>query len=223
MLSNVRLIVLNYKRFNNVFSIINGYRNIMPITVINNNNEDHFPYLGQPIDVINNETNWMCMERWHRCFEYDEEFKLVIDDDLLPHPNLVEKMMNLNLPITGIYGKTKVSSSNSYQQLLDHWCEDKNVDFLVGSVILVKQEALDSIRNSIEKIGYPKRGDDIIISYLIKKKYNLDFLRTVSGKVLNLPEGDVGLNKNPDHYSMRWNIIEKFKNNSWTDNESIVQ
>ena len=140
MLSNVRLIVLNYKRFDNVFSIINAYRNIMPITVVNNNTEDHFPYLGQPIDVINNDTNWLCMERWHRCFEYDEEFKLVIDDDLLPHPNLVKKMINLNLPITGVYGKTKVSSSNSYQQLTDHWCEDKNVDFLVGSVILVKQE-----------------------------------------------------------------------------------
>ena len=76
---------------------------------------------------------------------------------------------------------------------------------------------------SIEKIGYPERGDDIIVSYLLKKKLNLQYLNTVSGKVLNLPEGDVGLNKNSNHYSMRWNILEKFKNNSWTDNESVVK
>ena len=43
----------------------------------------------------------------------------------------------------------------------------------------------------------------------IKKAYNLKHLPTISGKVLNLGEGDVGLNKHPDHFSMRWEVLQE--------------
>lgn len=223
MRNDIRLIVLNYERRENVSKIIDVYKNICPITVVNNNPDKMFPYLSYPVDVINNKRNYYCMERWHRCFDYDEEYKFILDDDLLPHPHLLSSMIKKNLEIVGVYGKSKVDKARRYEDLVDHWCVDSNVDFLVGSVILVKQSALNLIKKSIEKIGYPERGDDIIVSYLLKKKLNLQYLNTVSGKVLNLPEGDVGLNKNSNHYSMRWNILEKFKNNSWTDNESVVK
>ena len=52
---DVRIIVLNFKRPHNVFKIISAYKNIFPITVINNNPDKPFPYIGQPIDVINND------------------------------------------------------------------------------------------------------------------------------------------------------------------------
>ena len=32
-----------------------------------------------------------------------------------------------------------------------------------------------------------------------------------------LPEGDVGLNKNNEHFIKRWNMIQKFQNIGWTD------
>ena len=79
---------------------------------------------------------------------------------------------------------------------------------------MVRQDKLDIIQSHIEKIGYPKRGDDIIVSYLLKK-YTDCWMKTVSAKVLNLPEGDVGLNKDPNHFSMRWKVVEKFKNLTW--------
>ena len=50
---------------------------------------------------------------------------------------------------------------------------------------------------------------------MIKKELNLDKLETVSGKVDNLDEGDAGLNKHPDHFNMRWKVVEKFKNIGW--------
>jgi len=220
---SLRLIVLNYERPANVNQILNVYKDLCPITVINNNPDEGFPYLGQPIEVINNEKNWLCMERWHRCFEYDEEFKLVVDDDLLPHPSLVKSMVSRDDIITGVYGKSGVLKSSNYGELTDHWCMDSKVDFLVGSVILVKQNYLNGIQKDIEKIGYPERGDDIFVSYLLRQKYNLPSLNTVSGKVLNLPSNGIGLNKNPEHYSMRWNMVEKFKNISWTADESVVK
>ena len=212
---DLRVIVLNYKRQENVLKIVQALSLYFPVTVVNNNPNKSFPYLGQPIEVINNDENFMCMERWVRCFEYNEEYKLVLDDDILPSLSIIERMKSLNDPIVGIYGKSEVESATSYEELEDHWCVDKNVDFLVGSAVLVKQSALNAIQSSIEKIGYPKRGDDIIVSYLLKKQFNLKKLRTVSGKVLMLPESDVGLNTDPSHFLMRWKVIEKFKNSSW--------
>ena len=100
---NIRLIILNYKRQENVLNIATTYKTLMPVTVVNNNPDDPFPYLGNGIDVINNEKNWLCMERWVRCFDYDESYKLIVYDDLMPHPSLVKKMYNKQLPIVGVY------------------------------------------------------------------------------------------------------------------------
>ena len=220
----VRLIILNYKRPNNVLKIIKAFEGFYPITIINNNPKQHIQLPGidiksgknyKTIDIINNANNLKCMERWVRCFQYPEKFKLILDDDILPHKNLIDKMLKLDEPIVGIYGKSGVTKANSYQDLKDHWCVDHYVDFLVGAAILVKQNILNLINNKIINAGYPDRGDDIMISYWIKQTLNLNKLKTVSGKVLNLPEGDVGLNKNPEHFLMRWNVVEKFKNLTW--------
>ena len=74
---------------------------------------------------------------------------------------------------------------------------------------MVKQDSLNKIHESILKYRETQRGDDILVSYAIKKAYNLKHLPTISGKVLNLGEGDVGLNKHPDHFSMRWEVLQE--------------
>ena len=209
----VRILLLNYKRPDNTEKIVKAFKNFYPITVINNNPDKPFPI--SDVDVINNNVNYKCMERWVRCFNYPEEFKLILDDDILPHKTLVDKMIKLNEPISGIYGKSGVINAKSYLELKDHWCIDSTVDFLVGAVIMVKQNVLNVIRQKIIDVGYPERGDDIMVSYWIKQALNLKKLKTVSGKILNLPEGTVGLNKNPEHFLMRWNVVKKFKNLTW--------
>jgi hypothetical protein len=211
---DIRVIVLNYKRPENVQKIIDAYKNIFPVTVINNNPDQPFPYLGQPIDVINNEENFYCMERWVRCFDYDEPYKFVLDDDLIVDPSSIIRMRKKRQHAVGIYGKSGVSKSTNYQSLSDHWCVDSEVDFLVGSGILIRQEKLDDIKEYIDRIGYPIRGDDIIISYFLKK-YCGSRLSTTAAKVINLPEGNSGLNTNPNHFALRWKVVEKFKNIGW--------
>ena len=52
------------------------------------------------------------MDRWVRCFQYPEKFKLILDDDILPHIALIDKMLKLNEPIVGIYGKSGVAKAN---------------------------------------------------------------------------------------------------------------
>ena len=212
----LRLIILNYKRPDNVKKIVFSLKKIFPkITIINNNPEYSLPYYGNGVDVINNQRNFFCMERWIRCFEYPEEFKLIIDDDILPSPQLIKNMLKSNLPITGIYGKRGVSFATSYNELEDAWSVG-NVDFLVGSIILVKQSVLNEIQTDLEKMGYPERGDDIIVSYLIKRTFQTS-LKLTQGQFMFLPEGDVGLNKSKEHFTKRWNVIKKFQNIGWTD------
>ena len=212
----LRLIILNYKRPDNVKKIVFSLKKIFPkITIINNNPEYFLPYYGNGVDVINNQRNFFCMERWIRCFEYSEEFKLIIDDDILPSPQLIKNMVKSNLPITGVYGKRGVSFANSYNELEDVWSVG-NVDFLVGSIILVKQSVLNEIQTDLEKLGYPERGDDIIVSYLIKRTFQTS-LKLTQGQFMFLPEGDVGLNKSKEHFIKRWNVIKKFQNIGWTD------
>ena len=212
----LRIILLNYKRPENVRKIVLSLWNMFPrITVINNNTDKRLPYWGGDVDVINNEQNFFCMERWIRCYEYPEEYKLIIDDDILPSPKLIKNMLTSNLPITGIYGKRGVGTANAYNELEDVWSEGE-VDFLVGSVILVKQSILNEIESDLQKIGYPERGDDIIVSYLLKRKIQAP-LKLTQGRFMFLPENDVGLNRNSKHFSMRWNTVQKFKNIGWTD------
>lgn len=206
----LRIIILNYKRPKNVKAICDALHKNFKITVINNNSNETFSH--PKVEVINNTKNGYCIERWIRCFDYPEEYKLLIDDDLLPHPLLIKKMYDMKQDIVGVYGKTNVKKAKNYFQLNDHWCENKKVDFLVGSVIMVKQDSLDKIRDIIFKHKDRVRGDDILASYAIKRACNLKHLLTVTGKVLNLGEGDVGLNKHPDHYSLRWEVLQECLN-----------
>ena len=212
----LRVILLNYKRPENVKKIVFSLWKMFPkITVINNNPSYRLPYWGGELDVINNEKNYFCMERWIRCYEYPEEYKLILDDDILPSPSLVKNMVKADLPITGVYGKRGVSTANAYNELEDVW-KSEEVDFIVGSIILVKQSVLNEIQSSLEKAGYPERGDDIIVSYLIKRRLQVP-LKLTSGRFMFLPEGDVGLNKDINHFTKRWNVIKKFQNIGWTD------
>jgi hypothetical protein len=64
--------------------------------------------------------------------------------------------------------------------------------------------------------GLPKRGDDIIVSYLIKHRFRLEYLPTIDGSYFALPEYEVGLNRQSDHFKLRWQVIENFKKLGWT-------
>ena len=67
----LRVIILNYKRPENVKKIVFSlYKIFSKITVINNNPSYKLPYWGNGIDVINNDKNYFCMERWIRSYEY---------------------------------------------------------------------------------------------------------------------------------------------------------
>ena len=208
----LRIIILNYKRPDNVKAICQAFHKYFPITVINNNPQTEFIFKSKNVTVINNNKNKMCIERWIRSFDFDEPYKLCLDDDLLPSPLLVRKMLSLDQTMVGIYGKANVPKASRYEMLTDHWCVNAKVDFLVGSIVMVKQEALNYIKDDLMKFKNIQRGDEIVVSYLIKKMYNYKFLKTITGQVLNLPEGEVGLNRHPSHFKKRWEVLQQCLN-----------
>ena len=69
---------------------VNTFHKYFPITVINNNPETTFSFKSKNVTIINNKKNKMCIERWLKCYDYDEPYKLILDDDLLPSPLLVK-------------------------------------------------------------------------------------------------------------------------------------
>jgi hypothetical protein len=212
--SQVRIIILCYKRWNNVNLMVKALHRYYPITVINN--LPGHTYSNQNAEVINNDVNKYCMERWLRCYEYNEPFKIVLDDDILVNPRTIEKLVNNCVHISGIFGYSSVNRSKNYFELERVFNERSAVDFLVGSVMCVRQSSLNLIKDDLLEYGLPLRGDDIIVSYLMKQKFKLEYLSTIGGAYINLPELEVGLNTQTDHYKLRWQVIENFKKLGWT-------
>ena len=157
----LRLIILNYKRPENVKKIVFALWKVFPnITIINNNPDYQLPYWGGGLDVINNDRNYFCMERWIRCFEYPEEYKIILDDDILPSITLIKNMVKSNLPITGIYGKRGVNTANAYNELEDVW-KPEEVDFIIGSCIFSSP-----LRCTINNIGnYHRYANRVLINH----------------------------------------------------------
>ena len=214
MSSQVRIVILCYKRWGNVNAIVKALHKFYPITVINN--LAGHTYSNEYAEVINNDKNNFCMERWIRCFEYPEPYKVVLDDDIVINPRTIEKLIKNCVHISGIFGYNGVNRSTNYfglERLFNHKAE---VDFLVGCVICIKQTSLDAIKDKLLEYGFPRRGDDIIVSYLIRQEFNLKSLPTIRGEFLNLPENEVGLNMQSEHYKLRCQVLENFKKLGWT-------
>lgn len=213
MYSQVRVIILNYLRWGNVNAIVSALHPYCKITVINNLAGHN--YSNENADVINNDSNKKCMVRWHATYDYPEPYKLILDDDILIHPTSILKLLDNCEHITGIMGYKGVNTANNYFELSRVFNEEDEVDFLVGSAIMVKQSSMNKIKEKVTKIPFMVRGDDITVSYFLRNEFETK-LKTTSCKIKLLPEKDTGLNLFKDHFKLRWNVIEKFKKLGWT-------
>ena len=53
----LRIVVLNHSRPKNVGKLIDTFKKYFPMAIINNNPQEMFEYIGNGVDVINNEHN----------------------------------------------------------------------------------------------------------------------------------------------------------------------
>ena len=214
ILRDTQLIILNYKRLDNVLRIVYTFQGFMPILVVNNN-----PTVSLSIPKIlvhNNKENKWCIERWYWAANSNFKYSIILDDDILPTKHclltLRKEIIKSSDSLISIYGKNNLKSASSYDDLTDVWCVEKEIDLAVGSCLIVDNQSLKNIFNEyIKPWGHIKRGDDILVSLSMSHFYKKRH-KTIATEVTLLPEKNVALSDDKEHKSLRWKVVEDFKN-----------
>lgn len=219
-MEDTRVILLNYKRPHNTRIIVGALSQWLPVTVINNGKALNPSSFGKNVEIINNSKNLGLFERWRFILRQKESYAVVIDDDILPSYSIMRKIMatGINEQLAGIYGKRISKNMSSYDDLEEIWCEDIKADLLVSACSFVRKTDMKKIwKRYIDNCDfYHGRGDDLLVSMAMTREFKIK-PQIVSGKVICLPEGEVGLNQHPTHKERRWSIIQDFiQNNGWT-------
>ena len=213
ILKDTQLIILNYKRMDNVLKIAYKFQGFIPILIVSNN-----PKITIEIPKIlihnNNKNNW-CIERWYWAQKSKFKYSIILDDDILPTKHCLFKLRKMiekyPTSIISIYGKNNLNNSKKYKDLTDVWCVDRNTDLAIGSCLIVDNNNLRKIFNDyIKPWGYIKRGDDLLISLSFSHFFK-SIHKTINTEVTLLDEMNVGLNKSSEHYKLRWKVVEDFK------------
>jgi len=214
MLKDTILIILSYKRPANIAKLIIKFKGKLPILIINNNPDVKLsPIPG--VGVINNSENRWCIERWRIAKELPCRYAILLDDDIDPSFHCIrclrQEIEKTPDRLVSIYGRSEISLATNYENLKSHWCVDSEVDIAVGACIAVSIPHLKLIWDSyLDPWGFRDRGDDIQVSLSMTDYYKKKH-RTIKTEVNLLEEGSVGLNKHPDHFRKRWEVIHNFR------------
>lgn len=211
----IALIVLNYKRFANIARIVNYYSTKLPIFIVNNNPAIVMKKPPEVEKVVNNRKNKWCIERWYQAMSINSEYICLLDDDLLVDYDSILHLLKVAeenpYSLVGIYGKMNLQTATCYEELEDVWCVKRDVDIVVGSCIVTRTANIRAIHDSyIQPFGYNDRGDDILVSMALTNLYGVKH-KVEPAKVEQLPEGNVALSQDPNHYLKRWQVVKYFR------------
>jgi len=211
---DIAIVLLNYKRHENIARQLVTYKDHYPIYLINNNVDIKLSS-KENILVYNNSENLFCMTRWKIASNLDHDWVVVLDDDILLSveeiENLVQNASKHPLSLTGIYGKILPATHSGYEDLFDVWSVSREVDIVCGAAVAVRPATLRLIKSYLDNINYPIRGDDIFVSLAITDKLGVKHYITDAKPEL-LPEGTVALSRHPDHKALRYKMLVDFKN-----------
>ena len=214
MLKDTVLIILNYKRISNVYYLVEKFKDKLPIYIINNNPSYKLHQI-KGAGVINKEKNGWCIERWKFAKELDYKYAIILDDDINPSfhciMRLITEIRQTPDRLISIYGRSGINKVSKYEDLSSEWCVDTESDIAVGACLSVSIPHLKTIwKDYLEPWGTKDRGDDIQVSLSMSDYYKTR-PKIIKTEVSLLEEGEVGLNKHPDHFSKRWKVIQDFR------------
>ena len=213
MLKDTVLIILNYKRLSNVNKLVEKFNKKLPILVINNNSDVKLSNFSGAKVINNNENRW-CIERWRVAKDLNFKYAILLDDDIDPsfHCIITLRTQIEKTPdrLISIYGRSGINKVSRYEDLSSEWCIDTESDIAVGACISVSIPHLKTIwKDYLEPWGTKDRGDDIQVSLSMSDYYKTR-PKIIKTEVSLLDEGDVGLNKHPEHFVKRWQVIRNF-------------
>lgn len=210
----ITVILTRWKRPENIKLIINAFlkQSIKPtIFLLNNNPESRF--VDKRVDwVINSSRDATCFALWGMTPVVETEYLMKMDDDLMPNTDkFLEKAIELvkGNPdgIVGPFGRRIEPGFNPYngpEIRTDH------ADIVKGRCMCMRTEILKRV--PLVAPG-PVRNEDIYISYhTANGKKNAHFISwDLRQMTTDLPEGDVGMDRDPNHMKSRNEFIKELQ------------
>lgn len=215
MKKGITVILLTWKRPKNMEKIINAFtkQTIKPKLFLWNNNPD-IKFEDDRVEwIVNSNEDMYSFARWLMIPMVETEYVMVMDDDLMPNDNkfietairLIEKNPK---GITGPFGKCIMKGSNPYN---GPEVRTGPADIIKGRCMCMRTEVLKNVPLGTE--GFV-RNDDIYISFYAAngqkdRHYVWWKLREMTE---DLPEGGVGMDKDPNHMKSRNGYINELIN-----------
>lgn len=176
----ITIILTNWKRKNNLEKIIKETKkqSLLPKIVLVDNsskdNENKFIYEGNDIEIIKRNNELVCWERWLASFNFESDYKCIMDDDLIFTRNQVLEdcfhfmEANKNVDCIGLEG-VKLMKGKSYFE-----CEHQHakinhtipVSIIKGRFMFIRSKSLIGLDMEPDLTC-----DDIKVSSHLKLKY----------------------------------------------------
>lgn len=217
---NVLVIVLNFKRKDNVIRIIEALRNqtVHPKIAVWNNGDQADTFSADY--VFSSSANLFPMPRWHIAALLGAEYVCILDDDRIPKErDLLEKCAHRSKQIgddriIGYIGKDLSPGPNYYSEggyirpfdAEASTAKDVYVDIVLGQFMFMHVSLLRKVH--LYCPYYDHRGDDIWISLKTSGGPKFHLLPSfMYGALAVLPSQDVSLSLHSDHGSKRNKMV----------------
>ncbi len=215
MKPGITVILLHWKRPANILDIIPAFtkQSIKPTLFLWNNNPEDIDFKDDRIDwIVNSDQDMYSFARWLMIPMVETEYVMVMDDDLMPSSDkfLEEaiKLVDEHKGIIGPFGKRIIPGDNPYNgpEIRTDYC-----DIIKGRCMCMKTELLSRV--PLGTMGRV-RNDDIYVSYYAANgKKNAHYVSwALRQMTTDLPEGDCGMDKDPNHMKSRNEFIKELIN-----------
>jgi len=206
MKQGVTVILLSWKRIDNIKQIIQSFRTqtIKPTIFLWNNNPD-IKFTTKKVDwIVNSNVDMYSFAQWMMIPMVETEYLITMNDDIIPKDNtFIEHALKLiNEHPTGIvgpFGKRIVPGSSPYN---GPEVRTGHADIVKGRCMCMRTEVLKNVPLFTDG---RVRNDDIYISYYAangkKDAHWIDW--DLRQHTIDLPEGNCGMDKDPDHMLSR--------------------
>ena len=224
MTTKITVVLLNWKRSENVKAIVQTLRNqsVSPQIFLWDNAQDHNRVVVKDVDwYIQSSLNKICWPRWFMASQADTQYVMSLDDDLnLLDDFVIEDLIAVldnDCHAERIFGREGVilrpgmlyAGSNQHNEELVNLkrTDAVNVDIVKGRLMAFSKEAL--IHAPI--LTKVTNEDDIAISGLLAKGRNRyhRVLGWLQHRTYNLPDNDALYNQ-PGHFKRRDAGVKKY-------------
>jgi len=215
MKKGITVILLSWKRPKNIYKIIDAFtkQTIKPRIFLWNNNPE-FKFEDDRVEwIVNSNQDLYSYARFLMIPMVETEYVMTMDDDLMPNSDeFLEFAINLVKEhpdgIVGPFGKRIVGGGSPYngpEIRTDH------ADIVKGRCMCMRTEIMERVPlGTLGRI----RNDDIYVSYhAANGKKNTHFISWALREMTeDLPEGNCGMDRDPNHMLSRNQFIKELLN-----------